>query len=109
MKNNAKKLIMPALSGVKTHPHAIFFNTPKFIALPPPLARPMPITAPTTAWELETGTRGIAGRPWVMRKRSRLSDANINKTRDSARTTTRALMGESLNISLPTVFITRRE
>ena len=47
--------------GAKTQLIAIF---PKILQFNerPPLAIPMPITAPTTAWVLDTGTSGIVGR-----------------------------------------------
>jgi len=35
----------------------------------PPFKSPMPITAPTMAWELETGTNGMAGSPWPVSNR----------------------------------------
>ena len=46
----------------------------------PPLSRPIPITPPIMAYELETGTKGKEGRLIEIKKLLNPSDANRNKT-----------------------------
>ena len=55
------------INGVVIQPIEIFPST-RHRTLRPPLSRPIPMTAPTTACELDTGTRGIVGRPLLARK-----------------------------------------
>ena len=75
----------------------------------PPFKRPIPITAPTIAWELETGTRGKEGRPWDFSQLSRATEEKINNTKECDQTTTAAITGDRSKIPLPTVSITRLE
>ena len=69
----------------------------------------MPIMAPTTACELETGTNGIVGKPRFNKNVSRPRDANINKTIECAITAIKAVVAERLPSCDPTVSITFRE
>ena len=69
----------------------------------------MPMTAPTTACELDTGTSGMVGRSWLARKYSSPSEANRVSTMDCATTTTQAAIGDSGMIPPPTVIMTRLE
>ena len=57
----AKKAIKAAITGRMIQPKAILLAMPHFTSLPP-FNIPIPMTAPTIAWELDTGTRGIEGR-----------------------------------------------
>ena len=56
-----KKAIKAAIIGRITQPKAIRLAIPHFTSFPP-FRIPMPMTAPTIACELDTGTRGIEGR-----------------------------------------------
>ena len=56
-----KKAIRVAITGRITQPKAILLAMLHFTSFPP-FRIPMPMTAPTIAWELDTGTRGIEGR-----------------------------------------------
>jgi len=105
MKNNDIYEIMAEVMGVITHPRPIFLRMPKLIFLPP-LANPIPITAPTTACELETGTKGKEGKPIFVNQIFKFSDANKNKTVELESTTIKAAIGDILYILLPTVIIT---
>ena len=69
----------------------------------------MPIMAPTTACELETGTNGIVGKPRFSKNVSRPRDANINNTIECAITAIKAVVAERLPSCDPTVSITFRE
>ena len=53
--------------GRVSHPKEIRPAIDHFTSLPP-FNKPIPITAPTIACELDTGTRGIAGRFIEIRK-----------------------------------------
>ena len=53
--------INAATIGSDIHPKEIFLAIDHCTSLPP-FNNPIPITPPTTACELETGTRGIAGK-----------------------------------------------
>ena len=44
-----------AIAGVRNHPIKIFMNV-RLLTVLIPLTRPIPRTAPMTAWEVETGT-----------------------------------------------------
>ena len=93
------------ISGVKTQPIAILpiLDTSMFR---PPFARPIPIIAPTTACDCDTGTSGNAGRFLEVRKWYNPSYEKTNNTNELDRTTINALIGDNLNILFPTVFIT---
>ena len=80
-------------------------RTLKFIFLDP-FARLIPITEPTTACELETGTSGKEGNPFETRKCFKPCEAKRNRTIELAKTTTKAVIGDSLKILEPTVSIT---
>ena len=56
-----KKAIKAAMTGRITQPSAILPAMPHLTSFPP-FKMPMPMTAPTIACELDTGTRGIEGR-----------------------------------------------
>ena len=56
-----RKAIKAAMTGRINHPSAILPAIPHFTSLPP-FNIPMPMIAPTIAWELDTGTRGIEGK-----------------------------------------------
>ena len=56
-----KKAIKAAITGRITQPIAILPAIPHFTSFPP-FRIPIPMTAPTIACELDTGTRGIEGR-----------------------------------------------
>ena len=75
----------------------------------PPFNKPIPMTAPTTAWELETGTKGIEGRFIDCKKLLIPWDANKNKTIEWEITTINAATGDIFNKSFPTVNITLLE
>ena len=100
--------IMAEVIGVITQPIPIFLRTPRLI-FRPPFANPIPITAPTTAWELETGTRGKEGNPRLVSHIFKLSDANRNNTVELDKTTIKAAIGDILYMLFPTVIITRLE
>jgi len=55
----------------------------------------MPKIAPTTACELETGTSGIVGSPYLESKASSPCEAKRNKTIECEITATRADVDES--------------
>ena len=59
--NNMIKDIIAAIIGSVTHPIEILPAIDHCTSLPP-FNKPIPITAPTTACELDTGTRGIEGK-----------------------------------------------
>ena len=92
-------------TGVVTQPRLILPKILKFRFFPP-FARLIPITAPTTVCELETGTSGKEGNPLEIKRSFNSWDANRNKTIELESTTTKAVIGESLNIPEPTVIIT---
>ena len=102
------KQITKATAGAKIHPSMIFPKTAQFI-LATPFKIEMPIIAPTTAWELETGTNGIVGNPRLDKNVSRPRDANINKTIECDITAIKAVVAERLPSWDPTVSITFRE
>lgn len=64
------------MTGVVNQPSAMRASRPQLM-LWPPLARPIPITAPITACELETGTSGKAGRPRESRNCSSPCEAKM--------------------------------
>ena len=66
-----------AIIGSTTHPMAILPAISHCTSFPP-LRIPIPMTAPTTACELETGTRGIAGK--FMECKKLLIPCEANKT-----------------------------
>lgn len=66
----------------------------------------MPIIAPTTACELDTGTNGIVGKPRFSKKLSSPRDANINKTIECDITAINAVVADRLPSWDPTVSIT---
>ena len=72
----------------------------------PPFNKPIPMTAPTTACELETGTSGIDGRFIDCKKLLIPWEANKNKTIEWEITTIKAATGDIFNKSFPTVNIT---
>ena len=94
--------------GVANQPKPMPPSTRQRIARPP-FNSPMPSTAPTTAWELETGTSGMVGSPAPASIASSPSEANRNRTSEWATTTTQAATGESGRIRPPTVIMTRFE
>ena len=106
--NSSSRASTPAASGVATQPAAISPSTLKRMPRPP-LSSPMPRIAPTTAWLLLTGTRGIGGRPTASSTCCRPSEANRNRVRDWASTTTSAASGDRRISPPPTVRITRSE
>ena len=91
---NQPIVILPAI------PHCTSF---------PPFNKPIPITAPTTACELETGTSGIDGRFIDCKKLLIPCEANKNKTIECDITTINAATGDIFNKSFPTVNITLLE
>ena len=91
--------------GRINHPIAIFPAISHCTSFPP-LRIPIPMTAPTTACELETGTKGIAGRLMECKQLLIPCEANRNNTIEWAITTMKAAGGESLSKSLPMVNIT---
>ena len=66
----------------------------------------IPIIAPTTACELDTGTNGIVGKPRFNKKFSSPRDANINKTIECDTTAISAVVADRLPSWDPTVSIT---
>ena len=72
----------------------------------PPFIIPMPMTAPITACELETGTRGKDGRPLLVKKCCNPCEANKNKTKDWETTTIQATRGDMDIRLFPTVLMT---
>ena len=74
-----KKAIKAAITGRITHPNAILLAMPHFTSFPP-FRIPMPMTAPTIAWELDTGTRGIEGRFIEFKKLLMPCEAKTNNT-----------------------------
>ena len=93
MKNNAMKVIIEAIMGVAIQPILILPRIAKFTFLPP-LINPMPSTAPTTAWELDTGTKGIGGIPALINNCCNPCEAKMKRTIELDITTTRAVIGE---------------
>ena len=67
---------------------------------------PIPITAPTTACVLDTGTSGTVGRLCEIKKLNKDCDEKRNKTKAWDITTTNAINGDIFIIPLPMVFIT---
>ena len=55
----------------------------------------IPIIAPTTACELDTGTNGIVGKPRFNKNVSRPRDANINKTIECEITAIKAVVADA--------------
>ena len=86
----------------------MFLATDHFTSLPP-FKRPMPITPPIIACELETGTKGKDGRLSEIRKLLIPCEANKNNTIECDRTTTKADRGGNLSKSVPAVNITLLE
>ena len=78
-KNRPIKHKTHAATGVMTHPNIILARTNQRIAAAPCKIE-MPTIAPTTAWELDTGTNGIVGSPSPASQASNPTDANMNKT-----------------------------
>ena len=105
MKNSRIKEIKAAVIGVKIQPKPIFASRLKLIFLPP-LARPSPKTAPTTACELDTGTRGKEGKFIINKKSFKVEDANTKSVVELAKTTIKAPIGEISMMLDPTVSIT---
>ena len=105
MKNKKKYETTPEIRGVDTQPALILPSIPKFIFLPP-FAITIPITAPTTACELDTGTSGKEGRLIDSKNIFRSFEANTNSTIELAITTPSASIGDNLKILFPTVDIT---
>jgi len=68
-KNREIKLNSAAITGVKNQPLAMPLTVRHLMPLPP-LRIPIPITAPTMARELETGTSGMDASPWLIKNRS---------------------------------------
>ena len=75
-KKSPIKHTIKAATGAKIHPSKIFPKTAQFI-LATPFKMDMPIMAPTTACELETGTNGIVGKPRFNKNVSRIFITNI--------------------------------
>ena len=71
--------------GVVTQPLVIPATVFHCIPLPP-LSSPMPITAPTIAWELDTGTSGMVGSP--DEERVKLLDFGLTKSERPGETVT---------------------
>ena len=90
------------MTGVVNQPSAMRASRPQLM-LWPPLARPIPITAPITACELETGTSGKAGRPRESRNCSSPCEAKMKRTIDWEITTIQAATGVITIIFLPIV------
>ena len=97
--------IIIVIKGKTTQPIEIFPAIDHLTSLPP-FKRPMPITPPTIACELETGTKGKGGKFNEIRKLLIPCEANKNKTMECDKTTTNADKGDSFNKSFPTVNIT---
>ena len=91
--------------GKTTQPIEIFPATDHLTSFPP-FKSPIPITPPTIACELETGTKGKAGKFKEIKKLLIPCDANKNKTIECDKTTTNADTGDSFSKSFPTVNIT---
>ena len=81
--------------GVAIQPIEILPRTPR-LRLRADLARPIPITAPTTACELEIGTIGIRGRCRILKIVLSSDEEKIKRTSDVDNTTRQAVIGESL-------------
>jgi len=105
MKNSSINEIKAAVIGVNIHPTPILPSNLKLIFLPP-LARPKPKTAPTTACELETGTSGKEGRFSITKKSFKVEDAKTKSVVELAKTTIKAPIGEISMMLDPTVSIT---
>ena len=93
------------IRGKTTQPIEIFPATDHFTSLPP-FKSPTPITPPTIACELETGTKGKEGKFNEVKKLLIPCEANKNKTIECDKTTTKADKGDNLSKSAPTVNIT---
>ena len=93
------------IKGKTIQPIAIFPATDHLISLPP-FKKPIPITPPTIACELETGTKGKDGKFNEIRKLLIPCEANKNKTMECDKTTTNADKGDNFIKSFPTVNIT---
>ena len=100
-----KKEINAAMTGRITQPKAILPATPHFTSFPP-FRIPMPMIAPTMAWELDTGTRGIEGRFMEFKKLLIPWEAKTNNTIEWEMTTIKAATGDNRSRSLPTVNMT---
>ena len=90
---NTKRIIneiKAAITGRRNHPIEILPAISHCTSFPP-LRIPIPMTAPTTACELETGTRGIAGKFIECKKLLIPCEANRNNTIEWANTTTKLL------------------
>ena len=97
--------MIKATAGARTQPSKIFPKTIQLI-LATPFKIEMPIIAPTTACELDTGTNGIVGKPRFSKKLSSPRDANINKTIECDITAINAVVADRLPSWDPTVSIT---
>ena len=71
--------IRAAITGSVNHPKEIFPAIDHCTSLPP-FNKPIPITPPTTACELDTGTRGMEGKLIDCKKLLIPCEANKNKT-----------------------------
>ena len=71
--------IIPAMIGSANQPIVILPAIDHCTSLPP-FNKPIPMTAPTTACELETGTSGIEGKFIDCKKLLIPCEANKNKT-----------------------------
>ena len=96
------KQIRAEIAGVVIQPRAMRHKMDQRMPRPP-LAMPMPITAPITACELETGTSGSVGSPLEDNKFCKPCEANINKTKDWETTTIQAIIGDMDITPLPMV------
>ena len=67
------------MTGVETQPQKTWPRMPTWM-FRPPFAMPMPMTAPMSACELDTGTSGIVGSPWDESHRSKPSDEKRKST-----------------------------
>jgi hypothetical protein len=108
MMNSEKKQRMPAITGVAAQPTAMPPTCLQRICRTPrmPFTAAMPITAPTMAWELETGMSGMGGRPRLSRKCWSATEEKRKSTTAWETTETNAPTGVSGRMPLPTVIIT---
>ena len=106
IENNNKNIeIIAAMIGSANQPIVILPAIDHWTSFPP-FNKPIPMTAPTTAWELETGTSGMEGKFIDCKKLLIPWEANKNKTIEWEITTIKAATGDIFNKSLPTVNIT---
>ena len=92
------------MSGVATQPIMILVMVLQLM-LCPPLAMPMPIMAPMTACELETGTNGMVGSPKSLSEACSHWEEKANKTNDWEKTIIHAIVGVMDIRLLPTVLM----